>query len=665
MPKEVLQDFRFGLDTRRSMLTSRPGALLECKDAVVNQGGQIELRKAFVPVSCAPSVPSGITALLGCEALTSRIVLFGGEADAAAGAWLPANTAYYRIYRAYGCQVNLSSGTSGSTTITAPKVGGGTAVTIASSVAWSSSIAGTVTAVIAAINAGTATHGYSAQGTGAYFTINSPPSVRNDAKTRITITVTGNLVYAKAYLIPSANATSVIWSTVYGGYVWLLAGLDDDSICAFYCNGVAPYEANPLVQSFEGLILKDRVSGNPMSTDEFMAVLAQSVANIPGNLYKGTHSPVTPTTSPIQGLGASQYNTDVVNVGDIAVISAVIDSTSKAGDEGKQSVGGFTITGGAPGSPTSDNGIVSVKVGSTELLVGAPDQVDFVTDVHTTVVAVVTAINANSGVSGYKATAGKDTITIYSVAVGAGDATLTVKTKGNVTTDFAILNFSGTSFSLTNINVNGGNRLSVSLDYPGAYSSLSDYVEAIATAVRASVTIAGVKVLAYHPTGSNLLYLSRNLVTCKDPILAINALWTGDAVITSGAGQPSSALATIKGGTILEEVVGAMWIGGVTVRRGLNASNAITNGKSVHVDPSGGKPPYSFLWEFGPIPKDCPFDVAFLDRTKQTTLIYSAFKIEVLKTPAELLPKGFFNVFCTITDSAGVVVTSPNIVIMY
>ena len=43
-----IKDFRFGLDTRKSELTQKPGSLEVLNNGFVNQGGEIENRKAFV-----------------------------------------------------------------------------------------------------------------------------------------------------------------------------------------------------------------------------------------------------------------------------------------------------------------------------------------------------------------------------------------------------------------------------------------------------------------------------------------------------------------------------------------------------------------------------------------------------------------------------------------
>lgn len=53
----TIQNFKYGLDSRKSELTSQPGTLVKCENAHINQGGEVEKRKGFVlqgtlPVGC-------------------------------------------------------------------------------------------------------------------------------------------------------------------------------------------------------------------------------------------------------------------------------------------------------------------------------------------------------------------------------------------------------------------------------------------------------------------------------------------------------------------------------------------------------------------------------------------------------------------------------------
>ena len=85
----VVENFRFGLDTRRLDLNSRPGVLIDLVNAHIDQGGQVEKRKAFTRTSLGnPGVGFGL------EALKDSLVVFGSVADP--GGW-PTGVTYQRL----------------------------------------------------------------------------------------------------------------------------------------------------------------------------------------------------------------------------------------------------------------------------------------------------------------------------------------------------------------------------------------------------------------------------------------------------------------------------------------------------------------------------------------------------------------------------------------
>lgn len=47
MPEFVISGYRYGLDTRKDVLTSQPGTLVTCENAHINTGGELEKRKSF------------------------------------------------------------------------------------------------------------------------------------------------------------------------------------------------------------------------------------------------------------------------------------------------------------------------------------------------------------------------------------------------------------------------------------------------------------------------------------------------------------------------------------------------------------------------------------------------------------------------------------------
>ncbi len=93
MPYILVEDFRGGLDNRRSNVTAQAGTLVTLKNAHINRGGEIEKRQAFVKLTTLPSNTTGLTASNG------QIYVFGHEASSAVNfaPGTPANVNYMRL----------------------------------------------------------------------------------------------------------------------------------------------------------------------------------------------------------------------------------------------------------------------------------------------------------------------------------------------------------------------------------------------------------------------------------------------------------------------------------------------------------------------------------------------------------------------------------------
>lgn len=98
MPQAIIENFRNGLDTRRSNLTSALGVLEVVRNAHINQGAEVEKRKAFVGIDISPSELSGVTTTFGIESLRNVIIIFGGEFNFDP-LWPPVGYGYIRLYR--------------------------------------------------------------------------------------------------------------------------------------------------------------------------------------------------------------------------------------------------------------------------------------------------------------------------------------------------------------------------------------------------------------------------------------------------------------------------------------------------------------------------------------------------------------------------------------
>ena len=88
MPNFRIQSFKFGLDTRRSLVTSQPGTLAKCENAHINEGAEIDKRKAFVRMG----LPAGT---FGLQATIKGFVVFGiGATPAGLAAYPSYNTTW-------------------------------------------------------------------------------------------------------------------------------------------------------------------------------------------------------------------------------------------------------------------------------------------------------------------------------------------------------------------------------------------------------------------------------------------------------------------------------------------------------------------------------------------------------------------------------------------
>src|SRR6266576_3939638 len=89
----VIENFRFGLDARRSELTSKPGTLFDLVNAHITQGGEIEKRKAFTKTNIISSIDPAVPTK-GFQEGPDGIYVFGNLADP--GGW-PTGIKYQRL----------------------------------------------------------------------------------------------------------------------------------------------------------------------------------------------------------------------------------------------------------------------------------------------------------------------------------------------------------------------------------------------------------------------------------------------------------------------------------------------------------------------------------------------------------------------------------------
>lgn len=84
----LVENFGEGLDTRRSFITTKPGALLTCKNAHITRGKEIEKRKKFAEFAVLPA------GTFGMQSAGNTLYIFG---SAATPVGMPANATYQQL----------------------------------------------------------------------------------------------------------------------------------------------------------------------------------------------------------------------------------------------------------------------------------------------------------------------------------------------------------------------------------------------------------------------------------------------------------------------------------------------------------------------------------------------------------------------------------------
>ena len=103
----LVEDFRAGLDTRRTNVTSVPGSLVTLTNAHISRGGEIEKRKAFVKLADLPSNTTGLAAAAG------QIYVFGsaGSSSVSFASGTPSNINYIQFQHPTDAGISTTSNT--------------------------------------------------------------------------------------------------------------------------------------------------------------------------------------------------------------------------------------------------------------------------------------------------------------------------------------------------------------------------------------------------------------------------------------------------------------------------------------------------------------------------------------------------------------------------
>lgn len=107
MEEFLIPSFKYGLDTRRDVLTSQVGTLFRCENAHINTGGEVEKRKAFVQFADVGILDTdGFQGTFGLEVTEDGLVVFGSAIpfggtpsnnQALLQSAMPANVSYQQL----------------------------------------------------------------------------------------------------------------------------------------------------------------------------------------------------------------------------------------------------------------------------------------------------------------------------------------------------------------------------------------------------------------------------------------------------------------------------------------------------------------------------------------------------------------------------------------
>jgi len=223
MASKKFDTFPYGLDTRRSVLTSQPGTLAVLNNCHVNQGAEIEKKKAFVPLALLPGT-------FGLEAVANSLVVFG-SLYLSGPSFLRSRVNIGGVMYA---QITFDSGAVGAATGFLPPVGSFVTVTGLGGTGYN-----LVNAVITnAINGpndgllgrpGTTIY-YLSPGLAENITTDTGGTIAISPSTQLTVPV----AYQQLLAPTGAAMASVIYSTVFGGKTFVIAAFADGSLYAFY-----------------------------------------------------------------------------------------------------------------------------------------------------------------------------------------------------------------------------------------------------------------------------------------------------------------------------------------------------------------------------------------------------------------------------------------------
>ncbi len=401
-----IKNFKYGLDTRREALTSQLGTLVTLSNGHVNQGGEIEERKAFVPSAVPPLT-------YGLETTSAGKVVFGSRTAKTAARARTASIAQLDVGAAHGFLVGDSVNVSGVTNVVAGNYNGTYTVTAIDSTHIFYADAGNDEVGIA--DTGGTVYLVTSVYTSVVFQRLQHPAVLDGA----------------AYDAQYHAMTAVRWSQSYLGSAYVNATFSDGRSFLYY-NG------SLVTQSSHGRILPGFANQATIQNAQG-GNLVELFDALPGWAYTSFVSTYTfePTATPVV-IALSPITVTFVSTltkSSTSGLFITLNDTGTAATPGSSGTASFTVNGGAgssyglyapilPSAPLERAALLGPFAGTAFI--------DWATSNNATATAIAAAVNANTTRHGFTAAAVGAVVSIITPILSSNNLIVSGSSWGNL-----------------------------------------------------------------------------------------------------------------------------------------------------------------------------------------------------------------------------------------
>lgn len=641
MAYQVISNFQGGLDARKYILSLPPGTLTKLINAHINQGAEIEKRKAFVPnilpanTFGAQETPTGIlvfgtiappviTQPAGTTVSYQQLTHPAASAMAAVlwstlfgnAAWVIASFADGSVYEYYNG------------VLIGDFRNGGRAIDFTSNATIAASLAAMV----------------NADGTYTAAQIGATAQFNVTAAAGSNFTVADTLVTAAGTLTNQLTNTAIPGTAgaAAQGSFQIMAGAAAFATAIIDTNG-QPADGNTVtingvVYTFKTVL--GAAAGNVL-IDTTATLTLQNFMNC---IIGGAGAGVKYVNTAVHPNASVTCAAPVAGSGSHVSVTITSKTSGTGGNYNLAHVGAnLTVPGTMTGGDAS--GITQIVVATgTNLLAAA---VDFVTDVPTFAAAVVTAINGNG--SGYTASANAGLITIFA-AVGAGHngEQVSVTAQGSVCVGNCQFIVAGTGFALNPLAVNGTAIITGALTFPQVGGqTINQFMAAVVANINSLTGTSGY--LACF--SNNIIFVSKAVTTSTDAALTLTGTVTP---VGSGTGSISA-----PGNTV---VLASLNLTAIPLQPTFNTRNGARTYKSGQTEVltvSGGIAPYTYAWTFSNGGSGKDISALFVADNVGAATTFSTNGVQTTVSPVQV------SAVCKVTDYVGNFAVTAAVLLYY